>query len=409
VLAGDVKSCLPEQTPERARPMQRSDEAAIASARKRIDRLPPLYRKVYNETLELLIESAKGPAAADHADRELTCCADSSLAPEGRAAFGFFYLRQMASTLAITGSKAPNTPLRFAFTGATGALREWAAELSERRLPPHVVDVSDVAPSVMAAPGAELHFVADGAASAGEPGAIVCSFALSRTRPQGDLALWKWPRQRFVELSEGGDGVIRDRAPSLVPYLQRAGYQIARTKPNAPFVGPQILLPWIATQLRYLLNGGSAAVLDASLRDHGYVRRVRHLASLMSPDVLRVLAPMLPGTSGDDTAGALRVLVEAESEDDQAADAAVTAALDVALLGAAIAAIEDTGAHVSFVDLAARELVDYPIRLKSLCSHLTPANAAAALEKAGAQLHLLEPVSTGRVEAWIARGKSFYR
>ena len=62
--------------------------------------------------------------------------------------------------------------------------------------------------------------------------------------------------------------------------------------------------------------------------------------------------------------------------------------------------------HPSFVDLAARELLDFPVARLSLYGHLTPDRARRALEQAPARL----PARIrAKAQAYAVAGKGFYR
>src|SRR5205814_6407595 len=60
--------------------------------------------------------------------------------------------------------------------------------------------------------------------------------------------------------------------------------------------------------------------------------------------------------------------------------------VDELLLWLLQAALDGAFSHPSFIDLAAREALDFPVARLSLCAHLTPARGRRGLEGAPARL-----------------------
>ena len=60
-------------------------------------------------------------------------------------------------------------------------------------------------------------------------------------------------------------------------------------------------------------------------------------------------------------------------------------------------------------DVAARDVIDFPLRYTSLCRYLTPARSVELLEAEGTFRHLVSADNLSSFEEFAARGRPFYQ
>src|SRR5581483_273 len=274
-----------------------AEDEIVAKARARIGDLPSAYRPVYEQGLELLTIGAQQRGTyVEHQRRELERSAASALAPIGKAAYAFFYLRQMAAERAAgrwrsaedepvidvdlgpRGSRFGQTLRARAFPGARFA----AGEPAELRLvdAEHASEPSAAGGEHQRSSGRVAETTRDGA----RPREVAVRLALAR----GPAAAVEVYAPSF---SAGGrllELAIRDPAgpkpPSdrdetmrLARTLQRFGFEVARTTPGDTFVTTRLLTAFLLPLVRFLDAGGEAPVAFATLRDAGFVKSPRDL------------------------------------------------------------------------------------------------------------------------------------
>lgn len=241
-------------------------------------------------------------------DLEAACVARAASHPRVKAATSSFMLRQMAEAVCL-GSEPPGPPGLPA-----GSFRD----LQVARLGPLAVrEDLRVATRLQARPvqGTCLYL------------------------PTGD---------RVFELTGSS---AEDRG--LYRHLGRLGYVGVLSRPASVFVLDQFLRAFLAPQAAWCARGGSPDDVDATLREAGFLRRSLKL------DRRRLRALVGPLPQGSWRAGA--------------PSAELLEALWLSLAGCAFGVLERGElAHPSCADLVARELLDFPLHLGSLGTHLTP-------------------------------------
>ncbi len=415
VLAGQVASCLGAPDPAMRQRDIAQAPGIIADTKRRIAALPPAYQSVYTRTLDLLVAAATEDVGAEHAVREFDVGAETALAPPCKAASRFFFLRQMAwrkSRRFVPSVHDENAPLTLTVEDAGAGLTAWASELRQRflphvdvmglpndpkataSLPPKRLRLTELAPHKNPASNSPA-----GSQPSGDPGSsdapvIVCRFDLDTRRPESDLVLWKLPNHEFIEISERQPGLLLERAPQLVAYLHRIGYQVAVTTSATELAGPRLVRAWMRALVRCMEQGADPATIDLALQNDGYMRRLPALCANLD---LEQLSHMLARKTTTETA-------------QTAADhQAIIDAVNVELLGEAILSRTAGYRHAVYIDLAARELLDYPLLHNSLCMRLTPAWAAAALDRLASRPELVCPQAEAHIRDWLAAGRPFYR
>lgn len=385
------------------------EERALARARARIATLPPSHQPVYRDALALLETGARQPdTLVAHQRRELDRSAASALATVGKSAYAFFYLRQMASERAA-GRAGAQRDGRLALAAALdgdGETRAFVDGLRRRPL---------AGVEFVAAEAADVSLVSARPAAESQAPTTATHATLQLAYspgPRASLALCAPTARaggRLVELAVAPDANAA-LAARLARTFQRWGFEVARTAPGADFVCHQLLLAFLGPLLRHLRRHDDVRLLNTTLRHAGFVRRPHALvaaaggAPALAASVARSLDVDL------DTAERLLAALGDDDFDDAAGDAAVLDALAVSLLHTVLAV--RAGGQLrepSIVDLIARELLDFPLPLRSLCTWLRRGRMAAALEHESALAPLVPHAALETARLFVAEGREFYR
>ncbi len=193
--------------------------------------------------------------------------------------------------------------------------------------------------------------------------------------------------------------------------LGRAGFVVAVSRARRGFGANALLAALLGPAVRAVLDGASPASIDRALCEAGYVRRVPPLIGALGVLAAARLVQVarLPEHPLEDVTAALAALSSAGASRSRPLPALLDA-IDICLLDATLASLgpgeHQAFHHPSIVDLAARELLDFPLSSISLCRHLTPSRVRAALEGAGGLAHGKEVEAARK---FLERGKGFYR
>jgi enoyl-CoA hydratase/carnithine racemase len=415
VLRGEVASC--RRAPSASRRARHDDADASARARARIASLPSAYRRVYLDALELLEDAARRDVGDEHRLRELEKCADSTLCELGKSAYAFFYIKETAATLAQGRGRDEASLRALAFERAplaeeTGAYAAFYRTLAARKPPEVSVDIEETP-----VPGIDPSHVVIAYASSKRKetpnemvAAGVCAFA--ERVPARRLVIYRpvdSPHADFVELVERDAGA---GAP-LARLLARCGYQVSIATMGREFASNRLLRAFFAPLVAAVLDRVPVETIEGTLRDFGFVARpadlqrglpCREFAACVQPAV--VGAPSL-----DDVHGALDRLSRPAAVLDSRP---CTDLLDGLMTSLAAAVWQDRCGspeeggfrHPAVVDLAARELLDFPLRARSLCRHLSRDRVrmaeAAASRFASGEVR-------ARAAAYAGSARDFYR
>lgn len=366
------------------------EESILLRARRRIVELPPFYHEVYTAALELLIGGARQERTyVEHQREELRHSAASALSSNGKAAFAFFYLRQMAGERAAGrfGNGAKPATLSFDVGHDTNA-RAFAEDVCSRKLawglsPSETIPVA-VQASLAEAPRADTVLYAP-------------------TYPEGGRLIELATRRNSGDSSADGDDTAQ-----LARTLQRLGFEVARTTPVDGFVSNRLLAAYFAPLVRFVFGGGEATAVNGALRAAGFVRRPHGLlAALDRPRLAAQVAEMIGSKAvnveislaalGDDTYdGSMHLLV---------IDALCISLLEAILAIRAQREVRD----LTIADLIARELLDFPRHLCSLCSWLKRERVAQAIGNERALRTMVSEQALETARAFVAEGREFYR
>jgi enoyl-CoA hydratase/carnithine racemase len=393
---------LAHEVAGRPRPVRRAgfgpaEEAIVRATRARLDALPPAYRGIYDGALDLLVRGARRETTPDeHMDRELAGSAASAVADLGKAAFGLFYLRQMAAELSgsaridaatrLDVSGEPRTPLLSEIARGSYVAREQG---EERR-----VEVCDATSAPRPGVVAVLGGVANGVAGDAGGAPAIGGWDVTAYAPAWEAGI------RFAELRAAG-AKGRPLARAFAAHLGRAHVHVVLSRGAGDFASNRLLRAFLVPILAFVRRGGDGESVDLTLRDAGFTRRPRGWADALGEGALAVIL----GASAEDACALLAALSEA-SRTAGAPSPRLWAAIALSLLGelAESAAGFD---HAVMADVAARELLGFPLGKTSLASYLKTAEVASLLEVADAAL--IGPDVIARARAFVARGKEFYR
>ena len=404
-----------QQVLEGARPSRRrgrvawgaDEDATMERARRRVAALPAQYHEVYGDALDLLEAGARQSRSyVEQQSEERRCSTASALSPIGKAAYGFFYIRQIASERAAGRARGEPAAVRLALDLDRGdEARGFADDLRRRKLPRvTVVDAASADYRLVAAPSRT------GDASTGCPEiAVRVSFA---SGPSGEVELYAPTYRaggRLIELAiRDGSGLDPEAAALLTRTLQRFGFEVVRTTPGDTFVGSRLLTGYLVPLVRFVERGGDVGALNGTLRRMGFVRGPDDLLAALDR---RAVAHAVATAIGRPAAAVEPALAALESErhaDGGDADGVIVDALCIALLDALLSArtrreIPDT----AIGDVIARELLDFPRHLCSLASWLKIARVKAALD--GDPGALVTEAALESARAFVARGRELYR
>jgi len=349
--------------PERRVHFGAAEEAIVARAQARLHDLPPAYRVVYDGALALLVRGAQhGTSFDEHLALELALWADSAASALGKAAFGFSCMRQMAAQL--SGNAHLDAPVRLDIVEGCAT----APLLSELGRGSYVARESGKEERVKAcdissAPLAGVVAVADCPRAAVVHGWDAVAYA----------PMWGYG-VRFVEIS-ANQPRGRPLARGFAAFLGRAHVPVALSHANGEFASDRLIRAFLSPLAEFVRCGGDPAVIDATLRDMGFTHRPRSWAAGLAPGALSAILRVAYG----DASALCRAL--ATSHRRGVPSRALWAGVALSLL----AAVDDDLAgfeHVVMVDLAARELLGFPLRETSLCCYLKTARVLALLQDA---------------------------
>lgn len=381
------------------------EDAVVAQTRRRIESLPPGYHQVYTDALNLLETGARQTGTyIDHQQREMRSSGESALSANGKAAYSFFYLRQMASERAAGRLRGGEAPLTLALDvdgdAGFGAL---AADLRDRRLG---------GVTLAAGNDADFRFVAPSLAKNARDIAVHVSFAAG-PKVAGAAAIYAPAYRgggRLLELAmpAGESALSKEASARLTRTLQRFGFEVAPTVPSETFVGNRFLFAYLAPLVAFIEGGGDAAVVNASLREAGFVRRPHDLLQSIGN---AAMAAHLAAWLGRREAQTTPLLAELERSDYAAApDDLIVDAMCISLVDAVLIARERGEVRdLPTADLIARELLDFPRHLCSMCSWLKRERVAQALQRDPRVESLVTAPALERARDFVANGREFYR
>jgi hypothetical protein len=368
------------------------DEGAVLDrARRRIGALPPSYHEVYSAALELLIDGARQKRTyVEHQREELRYSAASALSASGKSAFAFFYLRQMAGERAAGRFADGVKPATLAFdVGDDANARLFAEDVCNRKLAWGQSPLGTV------------------------PAAIQASFAETL---RADTVLYAPTYQsggRLIELATrkdpGKGSGSADETTQLARTLQRLGFEVARTTPHDGFVSNRLLVAYLTPLACFVSAGGEAASVNGALRALGFVRRPHALLAML--DRPRLTARVAKAMGSDTTtAGASLAALDTDAYDNTIAHSVVIDALCISMLDAILTLrAQKEVRDLTIADLIARELLDFPRHLCSLCSWLKRERVAQAIANEEALRAMVPEQALGTARAFAAEGRQFYR
>jgi enoyl-CoA hydratase/carnithine racemase len=389
-------------------------EALRRGTRHRIQRLPPAYRDVYS-TCYALMERAAAKDRPEPSDFEAEMLASgrSIMAPIAKASIGFFFLRQSNEQLSTRGV-AERPSLQVACDETAEGPRWVREELKRRRVRGvRFEDLSAVPPESDAL---RLVSYAKGQPPFSVPHALAVNDSLDPgplDPPRAPVVLHApaWRRGTpFVEIacsqpkSEDGANAYR--------LLAKGGIPSVLTRPKREFMTNALLRSYLKPQVAFVAANGSPVDAAATLLHFGFTRLP---CEWLSGWTLDDLALLVSDGDGQDTQTrtAIATLVAIgvvrhvpEGTPSPALEAAVLASL---LAFARRTLGDGTAGHPSVIDVAARELIDFPIGHTSLCRYLTLGRAREMRDREAAIAPFVSDAVLTSLHEHVAAGRDFYR
>jgi enoyl-CoA hydratase/carnithine racemase len=397
----------PGRRPRMGEGVPASDESTHRRQHERIQRLPPTYRAVYSTGLTLLEEAASRPSSPEGYRRESQESAESLLAAPCRAAWPFFFTRQMARALAIgratKGARAP------AFDTRDRSLDSFKGELAFRTGPvPGAGDqgAGNIEPLRL------VRYERQGGPST-RPGDVAVADALDAEPAAGGgarVVLYAPLRHLGVEVIEVAAVAEEDAATQQAVSAVLAGpaaFTVLRSRPTRMFVLDELLAAWLAPQAAYLEANGSPADLACSLRSFGFTRFAGDWLGRLNVTALRrLIRNRRPDLSL--ASRSLLALPEARTPDGRY-DALPIDALMVSLGGFAARMLGTRALqHPTMVDVAMRDVIDFPLQHTSLCRHFSISRASVWLQDQSAFRHLVADDDLSALKEFVANGREYY-
>jgi len=367
----------------------------------RIESLPSAYRSLYRECLDLLVRAAAGERGPNHHARELASAARTASMEISKAAAGFFYIRQMAAML-----PSLKTPLRKVSTIRAAPSsrfgRDLGSELEERIVPG--VQVMRAGSDEAADPESTIT-LSDMEEKPQSPNQFGVQLGFHDTPPDlPDRVLYSPLFRSGSQLFEIAIRVEGDAAVSaLAQYLTKAGFTVVLSKPQRALGFDQMLSAFLLPIADYIAGGGSAGGAAGSLREFGFIRGPRQLWN-----AVRQAGPLSQEIACPRRATALESLRQVDAEE-SGLDSLVPDAVCLSLLTCTPASSKAAFFHPVLADLAARELLDFPLGRGSLCRYLTKPTVARMLTRGSAIEALVSNEALAVAENFVRSGKEFYR
>ncbi len=398
-----------------------AEDEVMRQARQRIAALPPQTHEVYTDALNLLEAGARQTGSyVEHQRRELACSAASALSPIGKSAYGFFYLRQMASERAAGRLRGAVTPVTLRVEAQESPdLQRLEADLRCRRLAGVSFAAADTAADLRLVPPQRREALP---AASAEPQPHGAAIAVHLSLGCGDQAEERAAAEIYAPLYASGARLVElavrpapeprmsaEGATRLTRTLQRFGFEVARTAPRRGFVSDRLLIAYFAPLLRFAERCGGAEAVESAMRQAGFARRPREiLAALPRAELARRLAAQVAGSAAE-VESLLAALARPASwrgrGDGVLMDALAVSLLEAVLGARAAGEVRDAAT----VDLIARELLDFPRHLCSLCAWLKRDLVARALEGDPRLPLLVSDTALAAGRAFAAGGREFYR
>jgi enoyl-CoA hydratase/carnithine racemase len=362
----------------------------------RIRRLPPAYRELYATCFDLMTAAVTSDGE-DGYEREALASARSALTPQSRAATPFFFMRQAARSLALAGCPdAMRTSV--AFSASDPGLRALCEELGSS-------DGEEAARSSL-----RLVPYTTGAAAHSLGGRIAVSDRVGNRFDGRQGVVMHAPLRPLgiavAEVACDSGAVPEEQALSAA--LADRYFTVVRTRPRGLFVLDDLLRAWLTPQIAYLGAGGTPADLAASLRAFGFMRLPGDwLDGLDSADLCELV---LHGKSeGVEPLDALLALPRSTCEGG-AENPAIMGGLLASLGGFVARALRDRLIpHVTFADIMARDVLDFPLQHTSVCRYLTLTRCRELLDNQTAFRRLVLAENMSSFETFAVEGRAFYQ
>ena len=367
----------------------------------RIRRLPPAYRELHATCFELMTAAVIQGGDAGY-ERESLAAARSALTPQSKAATPFFFIRQTGRSLAL-GECPEETRKIVSLATADAGLRALSADLAGWAGENSTTNVLRLIPYV----------AGDSAPNAAGDGQVAVSRRLGqRFDGRAGVVMHAPFRELGIDVAEVScGGVAFPEQQVLSAALADRYFTVLQTRPKRRFVLDDLFFAWVMPQIEYLAAGGTPRDLAESLRTFGFTRLAGDCVTGL--DSAALVSLLRRGATDGATDGArpetLRSLPKSTCEGG-ADDPVVMRAVLASLGGFVARTLRDQSIrHVTFADVAARDVLDFPLQHTSLCRYLTVTRCADLLRSEATFRRLVPAENMASFEEFAARGRAFYQ
>jgi enoyl-CoA hydratase/carnithine racemase len=387
---------------ERRHELAPEDAQALAATRQRVAELPPVYQPVRTGMVDLMEQAARTGTFNDPFLEIELFAGTGGVVKRG---YQFFHIRYNAATLAGANTP-PAGDIRLEFPADAPELHPLRVELNSRD--PHAAHhrYADATPP----PWSRLVPIA----TAPQDGVVAVALSFThRTLVHPAVLYWPaGPSSRFVELREPHPGALSD----LAGYLHRLDYEVAVSRGSSTLGTSVLISRFVAVLVAAMSSGYSRESIEATLRAGGWIRRPAELLATMPATTLaEAIRPYLPeALRGDnrtaEVVAAVHWLASPARWQEGQDHPALRDALTVSLLAAVLHNLDVEGfAHPYSIDLAAREVLDFPLHETSLCRYLSPQRVATAAYAPHLPAHLVTPEDLTTARGFANDNRPFYR
>lgn len=371
----------------------------------RIARLPPSYRPVYRRCLALMKRVAqRGRITEADREREVRLSGESVARPASKGALGFFFVRQTADAL-CRGEGSDRVGIRSPSEhDAAGALVEVLAKRPLRGV--------TVRLGRRRRGSTEHDFVlvtSDSRERGGPERRVVVEGDLGQRPTRGaDLQLYS-PMPEPPTVVELACSEPDPTTRVLYGTLSRFGLRVVVTHPRDRFAFDELLAAHLAPIVKDALRGRSPRAIDADLCGFGFVRRVPALChGLDSVALATLLTEHVDAPTGEVTRCLERLAKPLQAPRRTRQRGRLLDALTLSWLDVALALRRhEVITHPTIVDVAAREVLDFPLGRGSFCRFLTRARIAEILPRV-AHNPLVDERAVGAALGYVEAGRDFY-
>lgn len=357
-------------------------EAVVAEAQSQIEKRPPTDHWVYQRALSLLSASARGETLERHHPREISLSAKSSSLEDAKAAYSFFYIRQIAlQKLGLPNSETDrelklslkrNGPLTDSHGSALFQSLESMNLTGVKCLPSGDKDAqedSDKNADVV------IHFPQNPNSS---PRLRFPESSLElKIRIPSYLKTIEMIEIEGIAENHGSEQVFRN----LISVLRRLGYPMVVSSFAGPPVTDSLFAAYLDPILRFMRRGGTIEDVNGTLRAYGFVHWPCHKVRMDEAGLAALREQVLPLMSDLDAPAEDELLNLRVQRYSAESKPKLFQSIALSLLAQSHRILRSRRlGHVSLIDVLARDFIGFPQGQTSLGKFMSRDRVAQFLD-----------------------------